>query len=38
VNLRLGSVTQRAQLAPKGRGFCTSAVPWAFDIRAVPKI
>ncbi len=38
VNLRLGSATQRAQLAPKRQGFCASAVPWAFDISAVPKV
>jgi hypothetical protein len=37
MNLRLGGVTQRAQLPPKRQGFCTSAVPWAYDIRTVPK-
>jgi hypothetical protein len=38
VNLRLGGITQRAQLPPKRQAFCTSAVPWAYDIRAVPKV
>ena len=37
-NLRLGSVTQRAQLIPKLQGFCRSAIPWALDIRAIPKV
>ncbi|MFL6825315.1 MAG: GFA family protein [Bradyrhizobium sp.] len=38
VNLRLGGVTQRPQPPTKRQGFCTSAMPWAYDIRAVPKI
>ncbi len=37
-NLRLGAVNQRAQLPPQSQGFCGSAMPWAFDINAVPKI
>jgi hypothetical protein len=37
VYLRLGGTTQRAQLPPKRQGFCASAMPWAFDISAVPK-
>lgn len=37
-NLRLGSAKQRGKLPPKRQGFCTSAVPWAFDISAVPRI
>lgn len=38
VNLRLGGATQRALLPPKRQGFCASAVPWAFDISAVPNV
>jgi hypothetical protein len=38
VNLRLGGVTQRAQLSPKLQGYCTSAVPWSYDIREIPKV
>ena len=38
VFLRVGSVTQRAQLAPKRQGFCGSALPWAMDIRDVPRM
>jgi hypothetical protein len=37
-NLRLGWVRQRAELPPKRQGFCGSALPWAFDIRDVPKV
>jgi hypothetical protein len=35
VNLRLGSVRQRAELPPMAQGFCGSAMPWAMDIRGV---
>ena len=38
VNLRLGSMKQRAQLAPKAQGFCRSARPWAMDITGVREI
>ena len=38
VNLRVGSVAQRAQLAPRSQGFCGSAMPWAMDIREVRRI
>lgn len=37
VNLRLGGVRQRAQLTPRLQGFCLSAMPWAWDVRDVPK-
>ena len=37
-NLRLGMVTQRAQLAPKMQGWCQSAMPWAADISGVPRV
>ena len=36
-NLRIGGVTQRAQLVPKLQGFCRSAQPWAMDIRDIPQ-
>jgi hypothetical protein len=38
VFLRLGGTTQRAQLKPSRQGFCKDAVPWAFDISAVPQV
>ena len=38
VHLRLGSSMQRTQLPPKRQGFCASAMPWAWDISAVPKV
>lgn len=38
VNLRVGGVSQRAQLAPARQGFCEAALPWAFDISAIEKI
>ena len=38
LNLRLGAVAERAQLAPKKQGWCSSAMPWAMDIRAVPEV
>lgn len=38
VNIRLGGVRQRAELSPKAQGFCDSAMPWASDITAIPKI
>jgi hypothetical protein len=38
VNLRLGGISQRAQLAPTRQGFCRSALPWAFDISEVTKV
>ena len=37
-NLRLGSVRQRAELTPKRQGFCRSAMPWAWDIRDIPRV
>ena len=38
VFLRLGGVRQRADLPPKAQGFCSSAMPWAMDISAVPRL
>jgi hypothetical protein len=37
MNLRLGAVKQRAELAPKSQGFCRSAMPWAMDITSVRR-
>ena len=37
LNLRLGAVKQRAELAPKAQYFCRSAMPWVFDLDAIPK-
>ena len=36
-SLRLGTVNQRAQLAPKHQGWCRSALPWAMDIGHIPR-
>jgi hypothetical protein len=38
LNLRLGAVKERAELAPKLQGFCRSAMPWAMDITGVRKV
>jgi hypothetical protein len=38
VNLRIGSVNQRALPPPKRQGFWGSAMPWAMDIRDAPEI
>lgn len=37
-NLRLGAVKQRAQIVPKRQIWCSSALPWAMDIRNVPSV
>ena len=36
--LRVGTAQQRAQLPPKKQGWCRSAMPWAMNIDALPKI
>jgi hypothetical protein len=36
-NLRLGAIRQRAQLVPKAQYFCRSAMPWVFDLAAIPR-
>ena len=38
VSLRVGGVSQRAQLAPTRQGFCGSASPWAFDISGIAEV
>ena len=35
--LRLGTISQRAQLAPRFMGWCRSAQPWAMDLGALPR-
>lgn len=35
VNLRTGSVRQRADLPPMAQGYCRSAQPWSADLSAV---
>jgi hypothetical protein len=37
-SLRLGAIKQRAQLVPKSKGWCRSALPWAMDIGHIPRI
>lgn len=37
-SLRVGCLAQKAQLAPKRRIWCKSALAWAQDIRSVPGI
>ena len=36
-NLRLGTVRQRAQLAPKSQVWCNSALPWSTNLGAVKQ-
>ena len=38
VNIRLGGMRQRADLTPTLQGFVDSAMPWAWDIRAIHKV
>lgn len=35
-SLRVGGLAQRAQLPPKRRTWCRSALPWSQDIRSIP--
>jgi hypothetical protein len=36
-NLRIGTVRQRASLAPKTQLWCRSALPWVKDLDSIPK-
>lgn len=36
--LRVGTARQKAQLPPTKQGWCRSAMPWAMNIEALPKI
>ena len=35
--LRVGTIKQRAQLAPKKMGWCRSAMPWAMNLEALEQ-
>ena len=37
LNLRLGAVQQRAEIAPRRQIWCSSALPWALDVRDLPS-
>ena len=36
--LRTGAIRQRAELIPRGQGFCDTAMPWAMDLSGVRVI
>jgi hypothetical protein len=36
--LRVGTMRQRAQLPPKRRIWCRSALEWSLDLRALPQV
>jgi len=38
LNLRLGALRQRSEIAPRRQIWCSSALAWAFDIRALPAL
>jgi hypothetical protein len=37
-SLRIGTLKERAQLAPRLQIWCESALPWAMDLRGVEKL
>jgi hypothetical protein len=37
LNLRLGAIRQRAAISPNRQIWCSSALPWALDIRDLPS-
>ncbi len=37
LNLRLGGITQRAEIAPRRQIWRSSAMPWALDVRELPS-
>jgi hypothetical protein len=37
INLRLGTVRQRAALAPQSQVWCRSALPWVMDLGAIKQ-
>lgn len=37
VGIRLGTINQRRALTPRRQGWCSSALPWSQDIRALPQ-
>lgn len=36
-SLRIGAIEQRAQLGPRRRAWCRSALPWSQDLRDLPR-
>ncbi len=36
-NLRLGAIRQRAEIVPKRRIWCGSALAWSLDVRTIPE-
>ncbi len=36
LHLRLGAIAQRSEIPPRRQIWCSSALPWAFDIGALP--
>jgi hypothetical protein len=36
-NLRIGTVRQRASLAPRTQLWCRSALPWTMDLSSIPR-
>lgn len=36
-SLRVGALRQRAELPPRRRIWCVSALPWSLDLRGVPE-
>ena len=37
-SLRVGALSQRAELVPRAQQWNRSAVPWSADLRAVPRV
>jgi hypothetical protein len=37
-SLRVGTITERAQLAPKRQIWCRSALPWSMNLQGVEKL
>lgn len=37
IGLRLGTVTQRAQISPKVQAWCQSALPWVENLALIPR-
>ena len=37
LNLRLGAITQRSEIPPRRQIWCSSALPWALDVRSLPS-
>jgi hypothetical protein len=37
-HLRVGSIRQRAELPPKARNWCRSALDWSSDLKDLPRV